>query len=69
MLRFLRAAHEADERFTVRDGISLARYALKRGRQEPERSSYRLMAEAVRLVLGPEALIYLTLPETPPRDS
>src|SRR5882672_3303615 len=27
---FLQAAHEADERFTARDGINIARYALKR---------------------------------------
>jgi MoxR-like ATPase len=27
---FLQSAHEADERYTVRDGINIARYALKR---------------------------------------
>src|SRR6266850_1238313 len=33
---FLQASHEADERFTARDGINIARYALKRlGGSEP----------------------------------
>lgn len=63
VLRFLRAAHEADDRFTIRDGINLTRYALKRRAQDPKRDSYRLLAESVRLILGPEALRYLTLPE------
>ena len=62
VLRFLQSSHDADERFTVRDGINLVRYALKRGHQDPKRDSYRLLAEAVRLILGPEALVYLTLP-------
>ncbi|HEX5044602.1 MAG TPA: MoxR family ATPase [Candidatus Polarisedimenticolaceae bacterium] len=30
VVRFLQAAHAADERYTVRDGINIARYALKR---------------------------------------
>jgi MoxR-like ATPase len=30
VLNFLRIAHEAQERYTVRDGINIARYALKR---------------------------------------
>lgn len=30
VLTFLQAAHEADERYSVRDGINIARYALKR---------------------------------------
>jgi len=30
VVEFLQAAHEADERYTVRDGINIARYALKR---------------------------------------
>jgi len=63
VLRFLRAAHAADDRFTVRDGINLTRYALKRRAQDPKRDSYRLLAESVRMILGPEALRYLTLPE------
>ncbi len=30
VVTFLQAAHEADERYSVRDGINIARYALKR---------------------------------------
>jgi MoxR-like ATPase len=30
VVAFLQAAHEADERYSVRDGINIARYALKR---------------------------------------
>ena len=30
VVEFLQAAHEADERYSVRDGINIARYALKR---------------------------------------
>jgi MoxR-like ATPase len=35
VVRFLQAAHAADERYTVRDGINIARYALKRMKQAP----------------------------------
>ena len=56
---FLRAAHQHDEGFTVRDGINLARYALKRRHQDRQRDPRDLLSEAVRLILGPEALIYL----------
>ena len=35
VVRFLQAAHAADERYTVRDGINIARYALKRMAQDP----------------------------------
>jgi len=34
---FLQAAHEADERYSVRDGINIARYALKRLVESGER--------------------------------
>ena len=34
VVEFLQAAHEADERYSVRDGINIARYALKRIRGE-----------------------------------
>jgi MoxR-like ATPase len=30
VVAFLQAAHRADERYSVRDGINMARYALKR---------------------------------------
>ena len=55
--RFLRAAHDADESFSVRDGINVARYALKRLAQGGGDADERLL-EAVRFVLGDEALGY-----------
>ncbi len=55
---FLQAAHAADERYTVRDGINVARYALKR-----LASGGTDGAEALRVsvlhVLGDDALRYL----------
>ena len=55
---FLQAAHEADERFTVRDGINIARYALKRLGDGDEKLAVALRSSVVR-VLGDEALRYL----------
>ena len=60
VVRFLRAAHGDDERFTVRDGINVARYALKRLNQEPARDPKEALSEAVRMILGAEALLFLT---------
>jgi len=37
VVEFLQAAHEADERYSVRDGINIARYALKRLVESAER--------------------------------
>jgi MoxR-like ATPase len=37
VVEFLQTAHEADERYTVRDGINIARYALKRLVESRER--------------------------------
>jgi hypothetical protein len=55
---FLQRAHAADELYSVRDGINIARYALKMmsatGR-EPE----ELLPLAVERILGEEALRYL----------
>jgi MoxR-like ATPase len=59
VLRFLRAAHAADERFTVRDGINLARYAVKRLHQDDGKDAEETIDEAIRMILGPEALFYL----------
>lgn len=55
--RFLRSAHDADEPFSVRDGINVARYALKRLAQGGGDADERLL-EAVKFVLGDEALGY-----------
>ncbi len=54
---FLQRAHRADERYSVRDGINIARYAGKIGRElglEPPVALKR----AISQVLGEEALVY-----------
>ncbi|MFH0845690.1 MAG: AAA family ATPase [Pseudomonadota bacterium] len=63
---FLQGAHEADERYSVRDGINIARYALKRLVEKGERltSSGRRMRimeylkEAASMILDPVAAQY-----------
>ena len=55
---FLQSAHDADERFTVRDGINIARYALKQLGDQDEGLAPVLRSAVVR-VLGDEALRYL----------
>ena len=57
---FLQAAHEADERYTARDGINIARYALKRLVGARADSQNAALRDAVLRVLGPDALRYLT---------
>jgi MoxR-like ATPase len=70
--RFLARAHAADEAYTVRDGINVARYALKRIAHSKDDAAPKAavstedrLAEAVRAVLGDEALRYALPPETP----
>jgi MoxR-like ATPase len=63
---FLQTAHEADERYSVRDGINIARYALKRLVESGERltSSARkkrtlaYMREAASMILDSTAAFY-----------
>ena len=63
---FLQAAHEADEPYSVRDGINIARYALKRLVESGERltsASRReklteYMKESASLILSPAAAEY-----------
>jgi MoxR-like ATPase len=63
---FLQTAHEADERYSVRDGINIARYALKRlvesgERMTLERRRERLaqyMKEASGMILDANAARY-----------
>ncbi len=55
--RFLKSAHDADESFSVRDGINIARYALKRLSQGGGEPVARLL-ESVRFVLGEEAVVH-----------
>ncbi len=54
---FLQQAHAADESYTVRDGVSIGRYALKleSGTGHPHE---HLLQAAVRAILGEEALRY-----------
>lgn len=54
---FLQQAHAADESYTVRDGINIARYALKLN--EFGKMPFRLLlGSSIRAVLGEEALRY-----------
>ncbi len=64
VVSFLKHAHEADERYTVRDGINIARYALKiqgiaqqNGRKVPR--TEQATADAIEMILGAEALRHL----------
>ncbi len=57
---FLQEAHGADELYTVRDGINIARYALKRIHQQGlGDSTEAALRESILSVLGEEALTYL----------
>ena len=66
VVEFLQAAHEADERYSVRDGINIARYALKRlagthpalphGADRETQALY--LEEAASMILDPTASEY-----------
>src|SRR4051794_10891730 len=68
VVAFLQAAQGADEPYTVRDGVNVARYAIKRGSQAGEKAANSL-AEAVVRTLGEEALRYLRLDPPAPSAS
>lgn len=63
---FLQAAHEVDERYSVRDGINIARYALKRLVESGERMTsegrkrrvMEYMKESASMILDPVAAEY-----------
>ncbi len=63
---FLKTAHEADERYSVRDGINIARYALKRVTERGEQMKFKdrkersifYMKEAAAMILDPAATHY-----------
>ncbi|MFH1487445.1 MAG: MoxR family ATPase [Pseudomonadota bacterium] len=63
---FLQAAHEADERYSARDGINIARYALKRLVESGEKMTSEgrrermidYMIEAASMILAPDAARY-----------
>jgi MoxR-like ATPase len=56
--RFLQAAHEVDEAYTVRDGVNVARYALKLldGQPETDQARTSALSDAIRRILGEDAL-------------
>lgn len=64
---FLQRAHERDEPFTVRDGINIARYALKLAasqgattrEQLTDTLRHEVIAHATKQMLGDDALHYL----------
>jgi MoxR-like ATPase len=58
VVEFLQRAHAADELYSVRDGINIARYALKM-MQATEQEPKGLLPLAVERILGEEALRYL----------
>jgi len=63
---FLQAAHVADERYSVRDGINIARYALKRlevvgGRltsEDKKIKSLEFLKISAPMILDPNAAVY-----------
>jgi len=59
VVAFLQRAHAADEPFTVRDGVNVARYAIKRAKQAGEPVARAHLLEAVLRTLGSEAARYL----------
>jgi len=56
---FLQKAHARDERYSVRDGINIARYALKMSAVSSS-APRDMLATAVERILGDEALPYLS---------
>ncbi len=57
---FLQMAHQADERYTVRDGINIGRYAIKlRGLATARGQETEALETALIQVLGEEALRYV----------
>ena len=55
---FLQQAHSADERYTVRDGINIARFAMKLG-HEIGGVGAAALRKAIEQTLGEEALRYV----------
>ena len=56
VVEFLQNAHAADERYTVRDGINVARYALKTLKAEGGGDTRAALDASVVRVLGEDAL-------------
>jgi MoxR-like ATPase len=60
VLGFLRAAHLADLRYSVRDGLNIARYAMKRLHRNEAADAASAVDTALELALGPDAQPFLT---------
>ncbi len=66
VVEFLQAAHDADERYSVRDGINIARYAMKRVASSPQSKPTKedpetileYLREAASLILEEGATAY-----------
>ena len=56
---FLQQAHSADERYTVRDGINVARFAMKLQSELPHVDERRSLEVAILEILGEEARRYV----------
>ena len=61
VIDFLQAAHLADLRYSVRDGINIARYAMKRLHRKEATDAAAAVDTALRLALGPDAEEFLIL--------
>jgi hypothetical protein len=55
VLGFLRAAHLADLRYSVRDGLNIARYAMKLLHRGEAPDAAAAVDTSLRLALGPDA--------------
>jgi MoxR-like ATPase len=60
VVSFLQAAHAGDEPFTVRDGVNIARYAIKRASQQGTTANAEHLREALERTLGEQAAPYLS---------
>src|SRR5437899_1045250 len=56
---FLQQAHAADERYTVRDGINIGRFALKLAQETSRAAGAEMLRTAIVQTLGEEALRYV----------
>lgn len=63
IVRFLQMAHEYGELYSVRDGVNIGRYILKKLKflnksLESSTDLLSLLKEAISVILGPQALVY-----------
>lgn len=64
IVKFLQIAHQYGEPYSVRDGINIGRYIIKklkfisRSEAPSQLSSFEILKEAISLILGPQALVY-----------